>query len=235
MAAESIYGPRICQPFCRRKPGRIAGALVRRREDLVACASFGERFVTKGSAASWACGEAPPLPKPAHAHTSSTEATFAALAAGQARLDRSSMATPASPEPFKVWTNDRGEEGFLHGTKAELKPGDLIEPGRSSNYGNGGDAAFVDLTATLDAATWVAALALGDGRGRIYVVEPTGPFPPAPGTRRARAPTWRGHQHVRGGVWVGAGLELSWRGDLERCWPRRFPRSGAGGENPQHL
>lgn len=86
------------------------------------------------------------------------------------------MATPRTPVPFEVWTNDRGEEGFLHGTKADLKPGDLIEPGRTSNYGNRDNAAFVYLTATLDAATWGAELAIGDGRGRIYIVEPTGPF-----------------------------------------------------------
>jgi len=34
----------------------------------------------------------------------------------------------------------------------------------------------VYLTATLDAATWGAELAAGDGRGRIYIVEPTGPI-----------------------------------------------------------
>jgi rifampin ADP-ribosylating transferase len=88
---------------------------------------------------------------------------------------RSEMATPPAPEPFKVWTNDRGEDGFLHGTKAHLKPGDLIEAGRPSNYGERENATFVYLTATLDAATWGAELAAGDGRGRIYIVEPTGP------------------------------------------------------------
>ena len=80
------------------------------------------------------------------------------------------------PEPFKLWTDDRGDEGFLHGTKADLKPGDLVEPGRGSNYGKRENAAFVYMTATLDAATWGAELALGDGPGRIYMVEPTGPF-----------------------------------------------------------
>jgi len=34
----------------------------------------------------------------------------------------------------------------------------------------------VYLTATLNAATWGAELALGEGPGRIYLVEPTGPF-----------------------------------------------------------
>lgn len=87
------------------------------------------------------------------------------------------MTTPTTtPEPFKVWTDGAGVHRYLHGTKAELKPGDLIEVGRASNFGERKDAAFVYLTATLDAATWGAELAIGDGPGRIYIVEPTGPF-----------------------------------------------------------
>jgi len=81
-----------------------------------------------------------------------------------------------TPEPFKVWTDSHGALGYLHGTKANLKPGDLIEAGRPSNYGEKKNAAFVYLTATLDAATWGAELAVGVGRGRIYIVEPTGPI-----------------------------------------------------------
>ncbi len=65
---------------------------------------------------------------------------------------------------------------LYHGTKADLKPGDLIAPGFRSNYGTRKQAAFVYLTATLDAATWGAELAQGDGPGRIYSVEPTGPI-----------------------------------------------------------
>lgn len=80
-----------------------------------------------------------------------------------------------TPVPFEPWT-DGGEGRFLHGTKADLAAGDLVEPGRASNYGARATAAFVYMTATLDAATWGAELAIGDGRGRIYVVEPTGPF-----------------------------------------------------------
>ncbi len=67
-------------------------------------------------------------------------------------------------------------ETFYHGTRADLKPGDLIAPGYQSNYGKGKKANYVYLTATLDAATWGAELALGDGPGRIYVVEPIGPI-----------------------------------------------------------
>ena len=66
-----------------------------------------------------------------------------------------------------------GVQGFFHGTKADLKPGDLIEPGYSSNFGKRKQASYVDPTGTLDAATWGAELAVGEGPGRIYVVEPT--------------------------------------------------------------
>jgi rifampin ADP-ribosylating transferase len=57
-----------------------------------------------------------------------------------------------------------------------LKVGDLIGPGYTSNFGKGRKANYVYLTATLDAATWGAELALGEGPGRIYIVEPTGPI-----------------------------------------------------------
>ncbi len=65
---------------------------------------------------------------------------------------------------------------LYHGTKANRKKGDLIEAGYQSNYGSRKIANYVYLTATLDAAVWGAELALGDGPGRIYIVEPTGPI-----------------------------------------------------------
>jgi hypothetical protein len=65
---------------------------------------------------------------------------------------------------------------FFHGTKADLQLGDLIGPGVESNYGQRNKAKFVYLTATLDAAIWGAELAVGEGRERIYLVEPTGPI-----------------------------------------------------------
>lgn len=71
-----------------------------------------------------------------------------------------------SPTPFA--------QTYFHGTKAELKIGDLIEPGFNSNYGQQKNAKYIFLSATLDAAIWGAELALGEGRERIYLVEPTG-------------------------------------------------------------
>lgn len=72
--------------------------------------------------------------------------------------------------------HDPISQRFYHGTKANLKPGDLIEPGFNSNYGKQKKAAYVYLTTTLDAAIWGAELALGEGPGRIYIVESTGPI-----------------------------------------------------------
>lgn len=63
---------------------------------------------------------------------------------------------------------------YFHGTRADLKVGDLIAAGYRSNFGTGKHNPWVYLTATMDAAIWGAELAQGDGRQRIYIVEPTG-------------------------------------------------------------
>ena len=73
-------------------------------------------------------------------------------------------------------TDDTTPQLFYHGTRADLKTGDLIEAGCSSNYGTRNKASWVYLTGTLDAAIWGAELAVGEGPGRIYIVEPTGPI-----------------------------------------------------------
>lgn len=77
---------------------------------------------------------------------------------------------------------------YYHGTKTDLKTGDLIEPGHASNYGTRKQAAFVYLSATLEAAIWGAELAIGAGHGRIYVVEPTGPIEDDPNLTNRRFP-----------------------------------------------
>jgi rifampin ADP-ribosylating transferase len=78
-------------------------------------------------------------------------------------------------EPMAA-TDDLSPQRFYHGTRTDLKLGDLIGPGYTSNYGRRKRADFTYLTATLDAATWGAELAVGEGPGRICVVEPTGPI-----------------------------------------------------------
>nr|WP_306441585.1 NAD(+)--rifampin ADP-ribosyltransferase [Halomicronema hongdechloris] len=74
-------------------------------------------------------------------------------------------------------TGEVTEWPLYHGTRADLKPGDLIKPGHTPNFGNQDRTTpNVYLTRTLDAATWGAELAIGEGPGRIYIVEPTGPI-----------------------------------------------------------
>lgn len=85
-------------------------------------------------------------------------------------------------------SDDLHSQRFYHGTKVDLKPGDLIVPGYNSNYGTRKQAAYVYLTATLDAATWGAELALGEGPGRIYTVEPTGPIEDDPNLTNRKYP-----------------------------------------------
>lgn len=88
---------------------------------------------------------------------------------------------PMPPEP-----KDSGP--FFHGTKADLQPGDLLKPGYSSNFGERRSANYIYLTATLDAATWGAELAVGEGPGRIFRVIPTGPFEDDPNLTDKRFP-----------------------------------------------
>jgi rifampin ADP-ribosylating transferase len=91
-----------------------------------------------------------------------------------------------SVDPTRFGSADPGP--FFHGTKADLSVGDRLEPGNSSNFGSGGTAAFVYMTATLDAAVWGAELAQGDAPGRIYLVEPSGPFEDDPNLTDTRFP-----------------------------------------------
>ncbi|GGO08261.1 NAD(+)--rifampin ADP-ribosyltransferase [Saccharibacillus kuerlensis] len=64
---------------------------------------------------------------------------------------------------------------FFHGTKAELKIGDLLEPQYISNYQDK-KSNYIYFTATLDAAKWGAELAASKSKERIYIVEPSGEF-----------------------------------------------------------
>lgn len=77
---------------------------------------------------------------------------------------------------------------YYHGTRAILQPGDLIGPGYLTNYGTGKPARHVYFTATLEAATWGAELASGEGPGHIYIVEPTGPWTDDPNLTDKRFP-----------------------------------------------
>lgn len=116
---------------------------------------------------------------------------------------------------------------FYHGTKADLKPGDLLEPGYSSNYGERQKANYVYLTATLDAAVWGAELAEGDGPGRIYFVEPTGAFENDPNLTDKKFPgnptrSYRTRQPLR-----VLGEVLEWEGHSPEVLQKMLDHLGA--------
>lgn len=76
---------------------------------------------------------------------------------------------------------------FFHGTKAELKIGDLLEPQHLSNYQDK-KSNQIYFTATLDAAKWGAELATSKSKERIYIVEPLGDFENDPNLTDKRFP-----------------------------------------------
>lgn len=69
------------------------------------------------------------------------------------------------------------DEGpFYHGTKADMQIGGLLTAGFRSNYNPDVVMNHIYFTALANGAGLAAALAKGDGRERVYIVEPTGSF-----------------------------------------------------------
>lgn len=81
---------------------------------------------------------------------------------------------------------------FFHGTRTTFEIGDRLVPGHISNYHEGRVSNHVYFAALLEPAIWAAelamALARSEGRGRIYVVAPTGPFEDDPNVTNKRFP-----------------------------------------------
>ena len=103
------------------------------------------------------------------------------------------------------------EGPFYHGTRSALEVGAELVPGRGSNFHQGRVSNHLYFSALVETAVWgaelAAALAGGDSRGRIYLVQPVGPFeddpnvtnkrfratrrsPSGPGTRCGSWPNW---------------------------------------------
>lgn len=76
---------------------------------------------------------------------------------------------------------------FFHGTKVELKIGDLLEPQHLSNYQDK-KSNYIYFTATLEAAKWGAELAISKSKERIYIVEPLDDFENDPNLTDKRFP-----------------------------------------------
>ena len=77
---------------------------------------------------------------------------------------------------------------FFHGTKAQLRPGDLLTAGYRSNYRPEVVMNHIYFTALHDGAGLAAELAAGDGVPRVYQVEPTGEFENDPNVTNKKFP-----------------------------------------------
>jgi hypothetical protein len=99
------------------------------------------------------------------------------------------------PSPYDPVTYERCDHvggPFFHGTRAALEVGNELVPGFGSNFQAGRVSNNVYFTGLVDTAAWGAELATalaGSGeRGRIYVVEPLGPFEDDPNVTGKRFP-----------------------------------------------
>lgn len=120
---------------------------------------------------------------------------------------------PVTPENCKLVSGP-----FYHGTKVELAIGDLLSPGYPSNY-EGRVLSHVYFSAIMEPAIWGAELAIAfassEGRGRIYIVEPTGSFEDDPNLTNKRFPgnptkSYRTREPLR-----IAGKVENWQGHTE--------------------
>jgi hypothetical protein len=103
--------------------------------------------------------------------------------------------TPPPPASLHDHSHVRGP--FLHGTRADLVPGDLLLPGRPSHFRPARPLSHVYFTTRMETAAWgaelAAELASADGDGgtataRVYEVQPTGPFEDDPNVTDKRFP-----------------------------------------------
>jgi Rifampin ADP-ribosyl transferase len=120
-------------------------------------------------------------------HTSTTMSIADAIAAASE--------TDYVPVTFEACSHVDGP--FFHGTKMVFDIGDLLVAGCLSNYQQGRVSNNVYFASLLEPAVWAAELAValanqrrGDrpGQGRIYVVEPTGPFEDDPNVTNKKFP-----------------------------------------------
>lgn len=75
-----------------------------------------------------------------------------------------------TPERFVV--HESG--AFFHGTKADLRVGDFLTAGHRPNYRPEHTSNYIYMTMVLDGAVLAAEMAVGDGRCRVYIVQPHG-------------------------------------------------------------
>lgn len=77
---------------------------------------------------------------------------------------------------------------YFHGTRVDLRVGDLLTAGFRSNYDDRVVMNHIYFTAWPKGAGLAAEMAKADGRGRVYIVEPTGTFEDDPNVTDKKFP-----------------------------------------------
>ena len=99
---------------------------------------------------------------------------------------------PTEYEPVTFEHCDHIVGPFFHGTRFAVPVGELLVPGRTSNFQEGRVMNHVYFAALVETAVWGAELATAlagiEERGHVYVVEPTGPFEDDPNVTNKRFP-----------------------------------------------
>lgn len=110
----------------------------------------------------------------------SVKSAFASLYGSIAKCYENLNETEKAKENYELANSFIGKPSdkgpFYHGTRADLKAGDFLTAGYGSNYKSELVMNHIYFTALLNGAGLAAALAKGDGRERVYIVEPTGDF-----------------------------------------------------------
>jgi rifampin ADP-ribosylating transferase len=105
-------------------------------------------------------------------------------------MDEERSADAYVPVTFESFAHVEGP--FFHGTRFALQVGDELVAGRGSNFQEGRVSNNIYFTAVLETAVWGAELSTalaGQGEpGRVYIVEPTGPFEDDPNVTNKRFP-----------------------------------------------
>ena len=110
------------------------------------------------------------------AATSALPSLYSTIAKCYEELGNAELAKDNAELAIAYKNNPTDKGPFYHGTKADLKTGDLLIAGGNSNYKSDLIMNHIYFTALVNGAGLAAALAKGEGRERVYVVEPTGSF-----------------------------------------------------------
>ncbi|MEJ0098701.1 MAG: NAD(+)--rifampin ADP-ribosyltransferase [Pseudomonadota bacterium] len=125
-------------------------------------------------------------------HDGSVNSAFASLYSGMAQCHEDLCHPDEAQRNHALAASSDGAPAdagpFYHGTRADLQAGDLLLAGGLSNYQADLKMNHIYFTALVSGAGLAAALAKGDNRGRVYRIEPTGPFENDPNVTNKKFP-----------------------------------------------